>query len=408
MASLRMDPFKDEFSHFYDPKLYADLEAQTTGEYAGIGILMGLTDDGMFPEIVTVFPNTPASKAGLQTDDIISEIAGKDAFGMILPEVATLIKGEPGTKVKLKAFRPADGEFKDFEIERQNVQVSSIEKKEMLNADVGLITISNFAEDTGKDFRAAMEELTAKGMKALVIDLRNNTGGILDTAIQVADCFITEGPIVSVAARDASPVVRSADPGSKKYKLPIVVLINGNSASASEVLTGALKDDKLATVVGEKSFGKGVVQEVFPMEIETVERREADGQITKSERAKSALAVTIAKYYTPAHNDIHGVGIMPNVYFDAANELADDPQLKAMQDQIDGKLEELRKMRAQFNRYLREKDAQRQRAVGIAQQLLAGKPVPDVPKLEVAQTNHTPLVEVPPHPDTQPPAGGGK
>ena len=265
-SELREEPYKDEFSHFYNPELYSDLQAQTTGEYAGIGILMGVTADGMYPEVVTVFPNTPAEEKGIQQNDIITEIDGADTFGMILPEVATKIKGKPGSPVKLKVYRPTDGDFVDSELMRREVTYSSIAKKDLLANNVGYIKISNFAEDTGPDFRTAMEELTGKGMKSLVIDLRDNTGGLMTAAADVADCFVKEGLIVEVDYRAENDQPVNADPKSKKYNLPVVILINAVSASSSEILTSCLRDYGVAKVVGEKSFGKGVVQEVVPLE----------------------------------------------------------------------------------------------------------------------------------------------
>jgi carboxyl-terminal processing protease len=402
LAGLHEEPFKDEFSHFYDPELYADLQAQTTGEYAGIGILMGLTADGMYPEIVTVFPGTPAEDKGLQPDDVITEVAGEDAFGMILPEVATRIKGEPGTTVKLKLFRPADGEFQELEVERREVIYSSIAKKELLDGGVGYVEISSFAEDTGKDFRAAMEELSAQNMTSLIIDLRNNTGGLLDAAVEVADCFIAEGAVVEVASRDTSPQVLNVRKDSKKYKLPIVILINANTASASEVLTGALRDYGLARTVGETSFGKGVVQEVIPMETEAVERRESDGQIHTEYQAKSALAVTIAKYYTPLHKDIHGIGIDPDIWYNGDNMLADDPKLQKMQDTLDAKVAELRQLRGQITAYVRTQDYEKKKATAVAQALARGEAVPNVARLPLKQEEHSPLDSA------MPPADDGK
>jgi carboxyl-terminal processing protease len=379
---LGKEPFDDQFSHFFDPELYKDLNAQTTGEYAGIGVLMGETTDGSYPEIETVFPKTPAEEAGLLEKDVITEVGGKDAFEMILPEVATTIKGEPGTKVKLKIFRPDTGEFKDFEVTRRAVQYSSVSKTEMLANNVGYIEVSSFAEDTGPDFRNSMEQLSKDGMKSLIIDLRNNTGGLLDAAQAMADCFVKQGPIVEVNYRNAKPVILEANSKHKKYKLPVVILINGSSASASEVFTAAMKDYDLATTVGEKSFGKGVVQEVTPMEREVVETAGKNGETIKSEVVKDAIALTIGKYYTPKREEIHKIGITPDVYYDLENQLRDDPKLKELQQRITAKAEELRQLRAEVNRYLRNNDAQRDRAVKVAQQLARGEKVQRVAKLE--------------------------
>lgn len=391
---LRKPPFKDEFSHFYNPELYDDLQAQTTGEYAGVGILMGQTADGMYPEVVTVFPNTPAEEQGMQQNDIITEIEGADTFNMILPEVATKIKGKPATTVKIKVFRPADGEFYSLEVVRREVTYSSIAKKELLDNKVGYIKISNFAEETGADFRKAMEELTAKGMKSLVLDLRDNTGGLLDAASQVANCFVPSGMIVEIEYRAAGnkPPTQYADPKSEKFSLPIVVLINANTASASEVLTSCLRDYGLAKVIGEKSFGKGVVQEVVPLEKAEVEVTAPDGKKYKDNKVISAVAVTVGKYYTKDHKEIHGVGIEPDIWYDINNQLAEDAKLKSFDTRIRAKRDELIAIRAEELRYLRSNDNEKSRAVSIVKKLLAGEIVPDVPQLKAKEEPHSPVV----------------
>lgn len=393
---LRQEPFKDDFSHFYDPELYKDLQAQTTGEYAGVGILMGSTADGLYPEIVTVFPETPAAEAGIEPDDIITEVAGEDTFGMILPEVATRIKGEPGSSVDLTLYRPAEGEYYDLTVERRDVQFSSVSDVEMLEGGTGFVRISSFAEDTAADFRAAVEQLLDTGMQALVIDLRNNSGGLYPAAIDVANCFVLEGLIVEVMMRNDETQPVYADPDARKYELPLVVLINANSASASEILVGALQDHGLAKVIGERSYGKGVIQAVNPMEAEWVEKFNDEGRSYREEQVKSALALTIGKYYTPLHNDIHGVGIEPDVWHELANRLAEEPELKALETQIREQTDELRQLRAQFYRYIRDNDATRDLAIEIAGQLGRGMEVADVPQVELPLEEHAPLVSVPP------------
>jgi carboxyl-terminal processing protease len=389
MNELREPPFNDSFSHFYDPELYSDLEAQTTGEYAGIGVLMGLTSDGFYPEIVVVFPNTPAEEIGLQEQDVITAVDGEETFGLILPEVATRIKGEPGSIVKLSIYRPADNDITDFEIERREVEISSIPEVEMHDGGVGYIKISNFAETTGADFRNAMDELMAQGMTSLVIDLNNNSGGLLSAAVDVADCFVKEGLIVEVVYRD--DVMQSekmeAEPSSEKYELPIVVLINEGTASASEVLTGALRDHGLARIIGEQSFGKGVVQSVTPLETEWVEVESANGKVYKEEQIKSALAITIGKYFTPEHYDIHDVGIEPDIWYEIQNMLAEDPHLRDLQAQMEAKRDELNELRREVQDYLRANEMEKRYALDIAYRLGQGEEVEDVPQLEMENSH---------------------
>jgi carboxyl-terminal processing protease len=394
MSELSQPPFNDDFSHFYDPELYKDLNAQTTGKYAGIGVLMGQTSDGAYPQVETVFPKTPAEDAGIQVHDVIAEIDGKDTYDMILPEVAAAIKGEPGTKVKVKMFRPDTGESKEYDIVRRAVEYSSVSKAEVLSDKVGYIEITSFAEDTGDDFRAAMEKLTGQGITSVIIDLRNNTGGLLDAAQAVADCFVKEGPIVEVDYRNQKPVVLPASSDTKKYNIPVVMLVNGSSASASEVLTAALRDYGVATVVGEKTFGKGVVQEVTPMETIVDEVPDGNGGTKKQARATDALALTVGKYYTPKREEIHKVGITPDVYYDLQNQLKDDPKLKELQARIEAKAEEMRKLRAEANAYLRnpDKDAQKLRAADVAKRLSRGEKIEKVAKLEPPKDDHSALL----------------
>lgn len=415
-SELRKDPYKDEFSHFYDPELYDDLQAQTTGEYAGIGILMGSTPDGMYPEVVTVFPNTPAEEQGLEASDVIIQIEGEDTFAMILPAVASKIKGKPGSTVKLKLYRPADAEFYSREITRREVTYSTIAKQELLAGGVGYIKISNFAEETGGDFRNAMEALTAKGMKSLVIDLRDDTGGVLNAAVDVADCFVRDGLIVEIDYRGQADKPFPADPKSEKYSLPIVVLVNANTASASEVLASCLRDYGLAKLVGEKTFGKGVVQEVVPLEKGVVETQAPDGKTYKADKVISAVAITVGKYYTKSRTEIHGTGLAPDIWFDINNRLQNEPELQAFDEKIKAKRNELISIRAQEMRYVRSNDAEKGKAVDVAAKLGRGESVPDAPQVKPKEEDHSGLLgSVAPRSESpagkeqgKPAQGGGK
>lgn len=391
MNELRNDPFNDEFSHFYDEELFEDLQAQTTGEYAGIGILMGMSADGMYPEVMAVFEDTPAEEAGVVEHDIITEINGEDAFGMYLPEVASMIRGEPGTTVDMSVYRTEDNEFFDFTIERRNVDYSSISNVEMLDGKTGFIEISTFASDTSADFAAAMDDLLEQDMKVLVLDLRGNTGGLFNAAFEVADMFISNnmlaegserpGLIVEVEQRIEGTQQRQAlfaTQTQPRFSLPIVVLVGPSTASASEILTGALQDYGLATVVGETTFGKGVVQAVNPLEGE-------------GDEATSALAITIGKYYTPSGQDLHRIGIEPDIWYGWEYQVEEDEQLSAMNDEIEKMRDELMLKRANARKYIREHDLVRDRGLEVAGKLLAGEEVPDVEKPAEDDDEHMPL-----------------
>jgi carboxyl-terminal processing protease len=408
LQPLRKDPFADDFTNFYDPEFYKNLMAETTGNYAGIGILMGVTADGGYPEVNTVFENTPAEKAGILVDDVITEVAGEDAYGMILPEVANRIKGEPGTKVKLKVYRPSDGDIKEYELERQNVTYSSVSKVELLPNSVGYLKISNFAEDTGKDFRAGMEKLSSQaaangGLKSVIIDLRDNPGGLLNAAVDVADVFVSKdddvggkggpGSIVTVEFRGDATKNETlyVKPDTKKYKLPVVIMVNASSASASEVLTSALRDYGVAKVFGEKSFGKGVVQAVTPMELESVEVADKNGAVKRETEAKSAMAIVIGKYFTPKHYEIHKHGIVPDIWYNFQNQLVDDPKLKGYEDQLEKQRDEANKIRTEATQYVRANDTIKNEAQKVAAALGRGEKVPDRAEVKPKEAAHDPL-----------------
>jgi carboxyl-terminal processing protease len=398
LSVLRKEPYKDEFTNFYDPKLYSELHAETTGNYAGVGILMGVTADGQYPEVETVFEGSPAMEAGILDGDVIVQVGDEDAFMLALPEVAQKIRGEPGSKIKLKLFRPDDGMFNEYELERRDVHYSSIGKVELLENGVGYIRITNFANDTGADFRAAMEKLSGQGMKSLVLDLRDNPGGLLDTAKEVADCFIKEGMIVEVECRTqkSSQSTYMADPKAKKYELPIVVMVSSNTASASEVLASALRDYGLARVFGEQTFGKGVVQSVSPIETLKDEKGKpilqpitaANGRTIMAPVPKSALAVVIGKYYTPKHTEIHGIGLKPDIYYDYQNVLKDDPKVSTFQKGVEEKQDAAMKLRAEATKYIRRNDMARNKAAAVAAKLAAGEEVPNQEKIEPKEKPH--------------------
>jgi carboxyl-terminal processing protease len=394
VAKLADKPFEDRFSSFYPPKYYDDLAAQTTGDYAGIGILMGLSADMSYPEVVTVFPGTPAEAAGILPDDLIIYIGEEgqpadeeeaqsegDTYNMPLYEVASRIKGTPGTKVHLRIARPGQSEFTELDVERAAVHYSSVQHAELIDNNIGYIEITNFAEDTGTDFRSSLEKLISDAggeLGALVIDLRNNSGGLLDSAVEVANCFIKQGLIVSVNQREEQTRV-DANPKVKKYDVPIVILVNSNTASASEILAAALKDHGLAKVVGETSFGKGVVQAVNPMEVQ-------------GDNVKSALAVTIGEYFTEGNYQIHNKGVEPNIWYNFDSEVSEDPQLKALMDELELKRKEINDLNTELRKYVRSRDLGKQEGIEVAQKLAAGLTVADVPKPAEEEEERNPLV----------------
>ena len=284
-----MDSLNDPHSVYLDQKMYKELMAHTEGSFGGIGVVMGLKDK----EITVVSPieGTPGAAAGIKTGDKIVKIDGVDAKEISIEQAAAKIRGEVGTKVVLTIRRNGE-EDKDYEITRSNIEIKTVGST-MLENNIGYIRIATFSEHTGKDLERAYKELEEKGMKAIVLDLRNNPGGLLTSSVEVGNLFVPKGKIVSIIKRDGSKEEYESQLPEVKY--PLAVLINGGSASASEIVAGAVQDTKAGVLVGTKSYGKGSVQVVVPM------------------YSGDALKLTVAKYYTPNERCIDGIGIVPDV-----------------------------------------------------------------------------------------------
>ncbi|MCX7886954.1 MAG: S41 family peptidase [Verrucomicrobiae bacterium] len=289
----------DPHSQFLEPESYKDMKEDTEGKFGGIGIQIAMSKEG-FVTVITPIENTPAARAGILPGDRIIKIEGRPTDKMTLAEVVKQLRGEPGTKVTFTVFRAKaknPGErIKDYTLERAVIPVESVKDAKIIQDNIGYIRITQFNEPTAEEFEKALGKLEAQGMDALIIDLRNNPGGLLESARRVASKFIPAGElIVSTEGRDpANKIVYRADRG-KKRTYPLVVLVNNGSASGSEIVAGALQDLKRAVIVGETTFGKGSVQSVLPL---------PDG---------SAIRLTTAKYYTPSHKVIHERGITPDI-----------------------------------------------------------------------------------------------
>ncbi len=289
----------DPHSQFMEPEGYKEMQDDTKGKFGGIGIQIAMSRDG-FVTVVAPIENTPSARAGILPGDRIIKIEGKPTDKMGLSEVVRQLRGDPGTKVTFTVFRakaknPAD-RVKDYTLERAIIPVESVKDAKILEDGIGYVRITQFNEPTAEEFEKALEKLESQGMDALILDLRNNPGGLLESARKVASKFIPGGElIVSTEGRDpANKIVYRADRG-KKRDIPLVLLVNNGSASGSEIVAGALQDLKRAVLVGETTFGKGSVQSVLPL---------PDG---------SAIRLTTAKYYTPSHKVIHERGITPDI-----------------------------------------------------------------------------------------------
>jgi carboxyl-terminal processing protease len=293
----------DPHSEFMEPVAFEELKEDTEGEFSGVG--MQVTQRGDDLVVVAPMEDTPAFEAGILPGDRIRKIDGKSADGMTVPDAVKLLRGKPGTPVALTLERENVAAPLELNLKRQTIQVftaKDIDNRREFPVDddkIGYVRLTQFGEKTSTELEEALRKMEKSGMTALVLDLRGNPGGLLEEAVAVSEKFLKRGePIVSTKGRNpANDVERKAGSGRKwlAKDLPMVILVNPGSASASEIVSGALQDLKRATIVGEKSFGKGSVQSVLPM---------PDG---------SALRLTTAKYYTPSHKVIHGQGIQPDV-----------------------------------------------------------------------------------------------
>ena len=279
----------DPHSIYLAPQLYSQLRAETSGAFGGIGVYMGFKNGGV--QVMSVIPDGPGQRAGLQAGDEILAVDGQPVTEISPGEVALKIRGQIGTPVELLIHREGFDDM-TYNLTRENIHVKTVAGK-MIDDRLGYIKISNFSENTGDEFKATLADLEKIGMKGFILDLRQNPGGVITGCIEIAEKLVPAGTIASVIKRDGSKEVYTSDLAAAKF--PIVVLIDRNSASAAELLSGALQDTKAAIVVGETSYGKGSVQTLIPMAHD-------DG-----------LKLTIAKYYTPSGRCIDGVGIEPDV-----------------------------------------------------------------------------------------------
>ncbi|WP_286034602.1 S41 family peptidase [Megamonas hypermegale] len=300
----------DPHSNYLSPKMYQSLKEQTQGSFAGIGVVMGM-DNNKNIKIVAVMEDSPGQKAGLAEGDQIIAVDGTPVTEMAFDEVAAHVRGEPGTDVVLTIMR--DGTQQDYTITRDNIKLKTV-GHEMLDNNIGYIQIVSFSEDTAQEFMDAYTDLQNQGMQGLVLDLRNNPGGLLGACVDIAKNLVPKGDIVSIVDKDGNKEVYSSDLEQVLY--PVAVLINKNSASASEILSGAIQDTKSGVIIGETSYGKGSVQTILPM------------------MDDDAVKLTIAKYYTPSGRSIDGVGITPDIEVKLDENSTVDTQLDKAKEVI--------------------------------------------------------------------------
>ena len=302
-----VESLDDPYSVYLDAKTYSALQDQIRGSFGGIGVLVGVKDH--YLTVVKPFPDTPAAKEGIKAGDVITKIGNQDARDMDTETAVNLMRGPVGTSIDLTLIREGVKDPFPVNITREEISVPTVEGKMLPSENnVGYLVISQFSENTGDEVVKTIEELRKEGMAGLILDLRDNPGGELNSAIKIADQFLGKGPIVHIDYRIGRDHTFDAEPD--KLDMPLVVLVNNGSASASEILAGAIKDAKVGTLIGTKTFGKGVVQTVFPMD---------NG---------AGLKLTTARYLTPDKNDIHKKGIAPDQVIEQEPDAKEDVQLE--------------------------------------------------------------------------------
>lgn len=301
-----VESLEDPYSAYLDAETYAHLREQIRGTFGGLGILVGVADN--YLTVVRVYEGTPAAKKGIKAGDKIKSIDGKDARGMDLETAVGIMRGPVGTRIHLSLLRGDSEEPLEKTLTREEISVPTVEGRMVEDTGIAHVVITQFNEKTSGELTATLDRLRDKGMESLILDLRNNPGGEFMAAKDVADSLIPEGPIVTVDYRTGKDFVYKAD--DNYLNLPLVVLVNGNSASASEIVAGAVKDTKAGTLVGTTTFGKGIVQTIFPLD---------NG---------AALKLTTARYLTPSGHYIHKKGIEPDIKVAQDPADSEDRQLK--------------------------------------------------------------------------------
>ena len=306
----------DPHSSYMDEKSYRDLRAATSGQFGGLGMQVNM-EDGLL-KVLSPIDDTPAAKAGILAGDVITQVDGTPIKGLTLSQAIDKMRGAPGTEVRLEIKRVDQAAPLNLTLTRQIIRVATV-RQQAEGDDVGYVRLTQFSSRAADEIKQAIQALAAKippdQFKGYILDLRNNPGGLLDQAVRVAGAFLTSGEIVTIRGRDPGQIHRyNAAPGDLIDGKPLIVLINGGSASASEIVAGALQDQKRATIIGSRTFGKASVQTIIPL-----------GQ------GNGALRLTTARYYTPSGRSIQAQGIAPDIEVlqDVPKELAAQTQTRS-------------------------------------------------------------------------------
>lgn len=320
---------EDPYSQYLTAEEYTDLSQQTSGEYGGIGVIVTPGEDNLIT-VVSPIKGTPGERAGLKPEDKIIAVDGKEFLAEDMDKAVKVMKGKPKTKVVVTILRKEkDGSNKTFDVDivREKIRLETVNSS-VIDDEIGYINITSFDELTYKDFMKDFKKLEEKDVKGLIIDLRNNPGGLLDVTADIADELLGEGNIVYTETKTGEKEYYKSK--ASKTDIPLVVLVNGGSASASEILSGAIKDYERGELIGTKTFGKGIVQRIRPLPTK-------DG---------SAIKLTISEYFTPNGTNIHGIGIEPDIEVELPEDikgigvefLKEDTQLQKALEVIKGKI----------------------------------------------------------------------
>lgn len=315
----------DPYSTYYTAEEYKELTEDTEGVYRGIGVTMQKDVSTGAVTVVKCFEGAPGAEAGLQPQDQLVKVNGEDITDKELSEVVKMIKTSESDTVTLTILREGESDYREVEVTLDTVEAPMVEH-EMLDDKIGYITINQFAETTASQYETALEDLNNQGMERLIVDVRDNPGGLLTSVCDVLDSMLPEELLVYTEDKNGKKSEYNAT-GTDQFDKPMVILVNGNSASAAEIFSGALQDYKVAKLVGTTTFGKGIVQQIFNL---------SDG---------SAVKMTISKYYTPSGRCIHGTGLEPDIEMDLPDELKNQVSIDKSEDtQLQKAIETVKEM----------------------------------------------------------------
>ena len=313
----------DPYAAYYTVEEYQSLLDSTNGSYCGIGVEISQNINTGIVTVARVFEDGPAMEAGLRPGDILYKVGDAEVTGMDLTMVVSQIKGEENTKVLISVAREGEEDYLEFQVERRTIEIQTVGSA-MLEDQIGYISITSFDDVTTDQFMKALDELETQGIKGLIVDLRGNGGGLVSSVCAILDRLLPEGLIVYTEDKYGNREEETSD-AEHYFDKPLAVLVNGNSASASEIFAGAIKDYGIGTLVGTKTYGKGIVQKIYPLH---------DG---------TAVKLTVSKYYTPKGNNIHEIGIEPDVEIDLEEALKKEVVVPLGEDnQVQKALEVLR------------------------------------------------------------------